>query len=94
MSSGCYSPNGRGGGSRSCELDPACAERGVDASGEWRLVVAKSQFEPLREARLPNPQTIDREGGGGVLRVDGLDRRLAQYGQAAATRRSEVIPHC
>jgi SAM-dependent methyltransferase len=32
------------------------------ASGEWRLVFDKSSFEPLREARLPNPQTIDRDG--------------------------------
>ena len=32
------------------------------ASGEWRLVLEKSEFEPFREARLPNPQTIDREG--------------------------------
>lgn len=32
------------------------------ASGAWRLVFAKSRFEPLRQARLPNPQAIDREG--------------------------------
>jgi SAM-dependent methyltransferase len=30
--------------------------------GEWRLVFADSPFEPLQEARLPNPQTLDREG--------------------------------
>jgi SAM-dependent methyltransferase len=32
------------------------------ASGEWRLVLEGSPFEPLRELRLPNPQTVDREG--------------------------------
>jgi SAM-dependent methyltransferase len=32
------------------------------ASGEWRLDFAKSPFEELQEARLPNPQTVDREG--------------------------------
>jgi SAM-dependent methyltransferase len=32
------------------------------ATGEWRLAFAESPFEPLREVRLPNPQTIDREG--------------------------------
>jgi SAM-dependent methyltransferase len=31
------------------------------ASGEWRLVLADSPFEPLRELVLPNPQTVDRE---------------------------------
>src|SRR5207237_4346669 len=33
------------------------------ATGEWRLAFAESAFEPLREVRLPNPQTIDRAGG-------------------------------
>jgi SAM-dependent methyltransferase len=32
------------------------------ASGEWRLAFAGSPFEPLRETRLPNPQTLDRDG--------------------------------
>ena len=32
------------------------------ASGEWQLVFADSPFEPLREARWPNPQTLDRDG--------------------------------
>lgn len=32
------------------------------ASGEWRLPFARSSFEELRDARLPNPQTLDREG--------------------------------
>lgn len=31
-------------------------------SGEWRLALADAPFEPLREARLRNPQTLDREG--------------------------------
>jgi len=33
-----------------------------DASGESRLAFAHSPFEPLQEARLPNPQTLDRNG--------------------------------
>ena len=32
------------------------------ASGEWALALAESPFEPLQSARLPNPQTLDREG--------------------------------
>jgi SAM-dependent methyltransferase len=31
-------------------------------SGEWRLALAETSFERLQEARLPNPQTLDREG--------------------------------
>jgi len=31
-------------------------------SGEWRLALADAPFEPLREARLRNLQTLDREG--------------------------------
>jgi hypothetical protein len=31
-------------------------------SGAWREPFAESPFEELREARLPNPQTIDRDG--------------------------------
>jgi SAM-dependent methyltransferase len=31
-------------------------------SGEWRLALAESPFELLEEARLPNPQTLDRDG--------------------------------
>ena len=31
-------------------------------SGEWALALAESPFEPLQSARLPNPQTLDREG--------------------------------
>lgn len=32
------------------------------AADELRRAVANAPFEPLREARLPNPQTLDREG--------------------------------
>ena len=32
------------------------------ASGEWRAALAASPFEELRETRLPNPQTLDRDG--------------------------------
>ncbi len=31
-------------------------------SGEWRRAFRSTPFEPLREARFPNPQTLDREG--------------------------------
>jgi SAM-dependent methyltransferase len=31
------------------------------ASGEWRVPFAGSRFGELREARLPNPQTLDRD---------------------------------
>jgi hypothetical protein len=31
-------------------------------SGAWRKPFVKSPFEELRETRLPNPQTIDRDG--------------------------------
>lgn len=50
---------------------PAGAELGYDpldlnpalyASGEWRLPFADSPFEKLQGARLPNPQTVDRDG--------------------------------
>jgi SAM-dependent methyltransferase len=32
------------------------------ASGEWRLPFTESPFEELQETRLPNPQTVDRDG--------------------------------
>jgi SAM-dependent methyltransferase len=32
------------------------------ASGDWRDGFRALPFEPLREGRLPNPQTLDREG--------------------------------
>jgi SAM-dependent methyltransferase len=32
------------------------------SSGEWRLAFAQSAFEELQEVRLPNPQTLDRDG--------------------------------
>jgi SAM-dependent methyltransferase len=52
------------------EHGPSAEEFGSDpldlggprhASGEWSLALAAS-FEPLRSERLPNPQTLDREG--------------------------------
>jgi SAM-dependent methyltransferase len=30
--------------------------------GEWRGSFVSAGFEPLRDARIPNPQTLDREG--------------------------------
>ncbi len=53
------------------ERGPSRDELGVDpldlntsryASGEWRRALAASPFDELQEARLPNPQTLDREG--------------------------------
>jgi hypothetical protein len=32
------------------------------ASGEWALGLAELPFEPMQSERLPNPQTLDREG--------------------------------
>ena len=32
------------------------------SSGEWRRAFAESPFGELHETRLPNPQTVDREG--------------------------------
>jgi SAM-dependent methyltransferase len=32
------------------------------ASGTWQVEFAQSAFEELQEARLPNPQTVEREG--------------------------------
>jgi hypothetical protein len=52
------------------ECAPAREELGYDpldlnttrfASGEWRAPFAESPFGGLREARLPNPQTLDRD---------------------------------
>ncbi len=31
-------------------------------SGDWRLPFAESPFDELQETRLPNPQTVDRDG--------------------------------
>jgi SAM-dependent methyltransferase len=53
------------------ERGPSRAEVGYDPldlnstryeSGEWRLAFAESPFDELQETRLPNPQTVDREG--------------------------------
>jgi SAM-dependent methyltransferase len=42
--------------------DPVDLNTSRYASGEWRLAFAGSPFEELQEARLPNLQTIDRDG--------------------------------
>lgn len=42
--------------------DPVDLDTTRYESGAWREPFAESPFEQLREARLPNPQTIDREG--------------------------------
>jgi SAM-dependent methyltransferase len=42
--------------------DPLDLNANRYASGEWRAAFEGSQFEPLRETRLVNTQTIDRDG--------------------------------
>jgi SAM-dependent methyltransferase len=42
--------------------DPLDLDGPQYTSGEWCLVFADSPFEPLQEARLPNLQTLDRDG--------------------------------
>jgi len=42
--------------------DPLDLNTTLYESGEWRLQFAQSPFEELQEARLPNPQTVDKEG--------------------------------
>ncbi len=41
--------------------DPGDLNAARYASGEWRPAFAESPFEELQEARLPNPQTLERE---------------------------------
>jgi ubiquinone/menaquinone biosynthesis C-methylase UbiE len=47
---------------RNLEYNPGDLNSTRYASGEWRAALAGSPFEELREARLPNPQTLDRDG--------------------------------
>ncbi len=47
---------------REVSYDPLDLDGPQYTSGTWRLVFAESSFEPLQEARLPNPQTLDRDG--------------------------------
>lgn len=42
--------------------DPLDLDGPQYTSGAWRQALAEAPFEPLQEAVLPNPQTIDREG--------------------------------
>jgi hypothetical protein len=42
--------------------DPLDLNPALYASGKWRLAFAESPFEELQETRLPNPQTVDRDG--------------------------------
>jgi SAM-dependent methyltransferase len=52
-------------------------------SRRWRLAFAASPFEELQEARLPNPQTVDR---------DGLVAFLASMGWIADLPDSDRLP--
>jgi SAM-dependent methyltransferase len=51
----------RGPGPGGVPYDPLDLGGPRFVSGEWRRVFAGSPFEPLHEARLPNPQTLDRD---------------------------------
>ena len=42
--------------------DPLDLNPSLYASGEWLLAFVESPFGELRETRLPNPQTLDRDG--------------------------------
>ena len=42
--------------------DPLDLDTDRYASGEWRLPFAESPLEEFQETRLPNPQTVDRDG--------------------------------
>jgi SAM-dependent methyltransferase len=52
----------RGPGRTKFGADPLDLNPTRYASGEWRLPFADSPFEELQETRLPNPQTVDRDG--------------------------------
>jgi SAM-dependent methyltransferase len=53
----------RGGpGKGEVDYDPLDLNPTVYASGEWRLAFEEAPFEELQEARLANPQTVDRDG--------------------------------
>lgn len=45
----------------SLPYDPVDLNTRRYADGEWRQALAESSFEELRELRLPNPQTVDRD---------------------------------
>jgi SAM-dependent methyltransferase len=47
---------------RDLPYDPADLNATRYASGEWRAAFAASAFAELQEERLPNPQTLDRDG--------------------------------
>jgi SAM-dependent methyltransferase len=47
---------------RDVNYDPLDLDGPQYTSGKWRQALAESSFEPLQEARLPNPQTLDRDG--------------------------------
>jgi SAM-dependent methyltransferase len=54
--------NERGPDPAELDYEPLDLNPRVYSSGEWYRAFAGSPFEELHEARLPNPQTLDREG--------------------------------
>lgn len=71
------------GGRAELGYDPLDLDPVRYGSGEWRRPFADSPFEELREARLPNPQTLDR---------DGLVAFLASMGWIADLPDAERLP--
>ena len=50
------------GGRAELGYDPVDLNSTIYESGEWRAAVERAPFDRLEEVRLPNPQTIDRDG--------------------------------
>jgi SAM-dependent methyltransferase len=61
-------------------------------SGEWRIPFAESPFEELPETRLPNPQTVDREGLVAFFASMGWIADLPDADRLPPARRGEVAP--
>lgn len=51
----------RGPNKHKLSYDPSDLNPSRYATGEWRLAFAESPFDDFQEARLPNPQTLDRD---------------------------------
>jgi SAM-dependent methyltransferase len=58
--------------------DPVDLDATRYQSGEWRRPFADAPFEELREARLPNPQSLDRDGLLAFLRSMGWISELPE----------------
>jgi SAM-dependent methyltransferase len=54
--------NERGPDPSELDYEPLDLDPKLHSSGEWRRPFSGSRFGHFQEARLPNPQTLDREG--------------------------------